>query len=78
MLLVFVSIESFTNVRLPAAHVGVIVPVVTTRPLAAVPVTLTVETAVQLGASTVAVETQAHDGVRIAAWVESVERDSIE
>jgi hypothetical protein len=77
MLLVFVLIENLMNALFPTAHVGVIVPVVTTRPLDPAPVMFTVLTAVQLGASTVAVETQFQDGVRIAAWVESVERDSM-
>ena len=66
-----VSILSFTYARFPAAHVGVIVPVVVVTAPAALFVILTVLTAVHEGAFGVAVDVQLQYGVRMAAWVES-------
>ena len=75
---VFVSIKSLIPACARAAHVGVIVPVVVVRPLAAAAVMVKGATPVHVGASTAAVEMHDQEGVTMAAFVESVERDTIE
>jgi hypothetical protein len=80
--LVFVSKIILTQTRFPAAHVGVIVPLVIVRIAAAPLVILTGVILVTDGASAAALAEHAHPSVMMFACVESqvpgLQRDSTE